>query len=229
MKYITNILSIAVLLMCHAFCMAQDYNPTTNWPYVNADFQPGVIHLADSTYSQASLNIHLNGNVLQCVNGSGNVSVVVFPNIDHVTIGDAVYRYVNDRLMQVLHADGTDFVALSVDADFDDMLRNNMPYGIAGRTISTMNTKLLNLRGESNERYADMRKTWYDGQSIPLNQRFFFMIDNSIIAASMKGCSTILTPVQRKQLKAFTKAEDIDWRKPEDVIKVFNELRRMQQ
>ena len=212
-----------MLLLLPLCAMAQDksYAPNTNWPYVNADFADGVIYLSNGTYSKARLNIHLHNNVLQCVTSQGTVNPVTFRNISYLTIGANRYSYAGEELMEELSSDtlatdGGQPAVLKVmricRPDFPAMFNDNTAYYMDMNTSAMQYIQKLNLRGESNEQYSELRKVWYDGREIPTKVSFYLVFaDGSNCRATRTDCMAALPKEQRKMLKTYLKQHSIDW------------------
>lgn len=213
-----HLFSVILLLFVSLASWAQEYTPNTNWPYLLPDFQQGTLYLKSGGESTGDFNIHLHGNHLQCVTLSGHINKVQTIGATHVRIGDTDYRYIGDQLMATVEEiDSVTFLLYNVVADYDAMLRSRMPYGMTGSTSATEDVKRLNMKGISNERYAEMRAVWYDGQQIPLVSTYMFLINDRLIPATAKGCNAALDAQGRKALKALLKKDNLKWQNVADL------------
>lgn len=230
---------ITAMIMCIAsFALAQattqnekdkadTYRPTTNWPYVNADFQEGTLLLADSTQSRTRMNIHLYGSVLQCIDAEGKVARVTFPDLLEIRIGDKKYVMTKGRTMQLISvsSDGKAMMLMELEPDFDELLRSNSSYYMNMGTTATVKVQQLNLKGRANEKHDEMKEVWYDGRAITTKCQYYFLKGTELITASRNGMlATCRTSLEKKNMKALLKKNKTDWDSEEDVRKIFNIL-----
>lgn len=221
-----KVIFILLAIIGAAQCIAQSFSPTTNWPYLLDDFKEGVIFLDNGMTTESTrLNIHLDGNKLQCVNSEGVISRVILGNIDRIEIDGRMFRFVDGKLMECLHKEDGCMIVRHEKADFEEMLKIRTPYGIDGRTSWSTIIYALGLKGVSNEKYDDIRPTWYDGSEIQMLRSDFFAIKGKVFPATMKGCSNVLEPALRKELKALVKEKKTDWRKTEDLKVVMRYMK----
>lgn len=222
-----NIVITLLLLLLPNLCEAQDYKPTTNWPYLMDDFKQGIIMREDSTVSnEMMMNIHLEGNTLQCIDANGRISRAAIGNIDHISIDEKIFRVIDGKMMQCIYEEDNCGIYHNVKADFEDMLRSRMPYGMSGSTSASMIVQTLGLKGVSNERYEEVRKTWFDGLSIPLIETYILQINGKEIPATQKGCNNVLISAQRKELKQLVKSKDIQWHSVDDLKTIMTFMKK---
>lgn len=203
------------------------YVPTTNWPYVNADFEEGIILLDDSTQSRAEMNIHLQGSVLQCINSEGKVARVTFPNIKKVEIAGKTYTNYRAKFMQLIKTnnDSTASMLLEIEPDYDELLRNANAYYINMGTVTTAKIQQLNLKGRSNEKYDEMKSVWYDGKKIDTRKNFYFLKDGNLIPATRNGVlGNCKNKEEKHKMKSTIKKNKTDWDAIDDVLNIFNIL-----
>lgn len=138
---------------------AEEYRPTTNWPYLNPTFEQGVIHLSSGIHSNAVMNIHLHDGILQCIGAGGRISRVTFTDIASIEMGGKRYVNIDGKYMECLAAnsDSTAMLLLDTEPKFEELLRSNSSYYMNMGTVTSAKIQQLNLKGRNNELHDEMR------------------------------------------------------------------------
>lgn len=231
-----SLLMVFTIAASWAQIKVQDYEPTLNWPFLLDDFYQSTIIMGTDTVCKTRVNYHLRSEALYCINDEGKIARVILPNMNCVLINNNVYRFVNGKLMLQLHAEEGALLLDLEYIDFDLMTAGyNQGHALYARSYSDhnmlanrndhINLSALHMKGEFNERYAELKSTWYDGEKLPIKHRYFFMINGKVSKASQSDCYDLLDTAGQQQFKAFLKSKKPKWRKKEDLIAIAQFLK----
>lgn len=211
---------------------SNEYEPTTNWPFLMKDFYDGTIVLAKDSICDTKLNYHLRSEALYCIDPNGKVARVLFPDMQCVVISNIIYRFVNGKLMLQLHAEDDAMLMDHAYIDFDRMeagytqghalyARNTSETSMVANVNGHPILHTLHMKGENNESYANLRETWFDGQKLPIRHTNYFVLKGKTIKALQKECNDLLSKDKQKQLKALVKTNKLKWTRKEDLITIL--------
>lgn len=235
-RFLTSVLTFLILVCSVTNGSAQrktkEYEPTINWPYLLDDFYYGTIVLNTDTVSKTRMNFHLRSEGLYCIDKSGKVARVVFPNMQCVIIKNQVYRFVDNKPMLQVYAESD---ALLMDYQFIDydLMDNSYMEGLALYAKQTsdnnmtmhlnphFNYKTIHMRGEFNESYAEMRNNWYDGKELPMKQHYYFVVRDKAIHATLSECNKLLDKEAQKRLKDLIKARKLKWKNKDNLTVIL--------
>lgn len=217
--------------------MTKDYEPTVNWPYLLNDFYQGTIILSDGTPSHARLNFHLRSQRLDCIDTQGKVGHVIFPNIDLISINGNIYRIIDGKPMQQLHAEQDAMLLEHVYIDYELIDKEKYKYGMAlyARATSdismqanwnnSINLQTLHMSGEFNEPYLELRNAWYDGIKLPVRHVRYFSVKGNAFRAIPSDTYALLSADARKQLRSYIKSNKLKWSRQEDLTQILKQLK----
>jgi hypothetical protein len=201
--------------------MAQKFEPNTKWPYLYEDFTPGTIYFEGNQKSTADMNIHLWGNVLHHVKADGKIYQSDDRKVIRVEIGSDAYIYVDHQLVRIIANEGTNLLVKLVKGDFDAMRSSGGgAYGSslnssASRDLSSLG---FDLGGLDQPELGLMLQEKKEGRTIPLVDKYFFMVNGQQVEASKKGVEKFVGEARAEALKEFLKVNKTKWKK-EDSLK----------
>lgn len=213
-----------------------EFEPTVNWPYLLDDFYMGRIFVGNDTVSDTRLNFHMRSEAIQCIDKSGNIARIIFPNISRIVVGDKTYRLIDGKPMLQI-AGGNEVMVMEYRSLDYDLFDNGYMQGVAlyARQNSDhvmkvnwnphVDYKSIPMPGEFNESYAEMRTKWFDGQQLPVKTRYIFVIDGQSFHATLSDCNDRLNKDGRKQLKEFIKSQKLKWNKPLDLFLILQKFK----
>jgi len=219
-KMVKMVLPFYLFTLLPVQVCAQKFEPNTNWPYLYESFTPGVIFFDGNTKSEADLNIHLWGNVLHYVGNDGKIFQSKDKNVIRVEIGSDAYIFMNQKLVKILAAEGTNILVKLTSGDFDAMRSSGGgAYGSSTNSSSTKDLSSLDvdLRGMDKPELGLMLQEKNDGRIIPLVDSFFFIIGDQQVEATKKGVEKFVGDDKKDVLKQFLKDNKIKWKNEESL------------
>lgn len=226
MKMMKKVFSILMLTIAASLtAQAQKFEPNTKWPYIYEDFTPGTIYFEGNEKSQADLNIHLWGNVLHYVKADGRIYQSDDKKIVRVEIGSDAYIYIDRQLMHVIANQGTNLLVKLTKGDFDAMRSSGGgAYGSslnssASRDLSSLG---FDLGGLNNPELGLMLQEKKEGRTIPLADRYFFIINGQQVDASKKGFVKFVGEARAEALKNFLKEKKTKWKNEKSLTQLLD-------
>ena len=125
-----------MLLLSLSKVFAQDYRPTTTWPYIYPDFIAGELKTHSGVAKEGIFNVHLSKATLHFVE-NGIIREASSLEVFSVKIGQDYYANVGGTIMKVLARSDKGFVAQEVLADFAALNNTGGAYGASSNSIST--------------------------------------------------------------------------------------------
>lgn len=204
---------------------AQKFEPNTKWPYLYENFTPGTIFFEGNQKSTADMNIHLWGNVLHYVKADGRIYQSDDKKIVRVEIGSDAYIYIDRQLMHVIANQGTNLLVKLTKGDFDAMRSSGGgAYGSslnssASRDLSSLG---FDLGGLNNPELGLMLQEKKEGRTIPLADRYFFIINGQQVDASKKGFVKFVGEARAEALKNFLKEKKTKWKNEKSLTQLLD-------
>ena len=218
----TLVISLAALLFSFV-TSAQDYTPTVTWPYVNPDFFDGEITFSNGKVSKSKLNVHLGQGTLHFIDNKGMISETSTVGAVLIKIGEDEYNATTGKLMKILAKTETGLILEERLANYSAITRNDGAYG--GNSASyaqghSYDENYGNYGYLVTNVYEDLYAQKEYGEELPVVVNRFFSIDGNLVPAQKKNVSS-LEGLDKKAFAAFLKEEKIDWKKPQDLLKVL--------
>lgn len=209
-----------VLSLCNA--SAQDYQPTTTWPYLYTDFQSGELQKLGGASSEGSYNVHLADGSLHFVE-NGMIREALSTEVFSVRIGKDVYANVGGTLMKVLARSDNGFVAQETLADFAALNNTGGAYGSSSNSISTKAlTSMEGIGGTRvNMNHMELRNSKDSGEILPVITKVYLVMPGKVVFASRRDVSDI-EGLDKKAFSGFLKTSKIKWKDPQDLLSVLD-------
>ena len=176
---------------------------------------------------KALFNIHLDLGALHYVE-DGKIKEANTMNASTLIIGDDVFRNVGGKMLRALARTRGGFIAEEVRATYSAVMRNDGAYGTTALNSTTTKTFLYNENAINpyngyllTDVYADLHAMKDDSENLPVRKTLYMIIGLEQIPAERKSVIS-LEGLDKKALKAFLKAEKIDWSELEDLVKVID-------
>lgn len=201
---------------------AQDEVPTINWPYLYPDFLEGELRQNGGGVSEGLFNIHLGQGTLNMVT-KGNIGEVSSANVLYVKIGEDLFQNVGGKMMRVLAESEAGMVVEETLADYSAVTRNDGAYG-GGMSNSaksfSYDENIGNYAYLVTNVYEDLLSIKNNAEELPVNVQRYLLIKGSPVLATRRNV-TGLDGMDKKAFSAFLKTEKIDWKDPQDLLKVL--------
>ena len=185
---------IAILLLCLSLgCMsAQNHKPTTTWPYLYADFQPGELKKITGAPIEGSYNIHIHLGTLHFIE-DGFIREVSSSEIFSVKIGMDFYASVGGTIMKVLARSDNGFIAQETLADIAALNSTGGAYGSSSNSISTQALSSLEGIGgsRSNMNHMELKNSKDEGQVLPVKDKLYLVMDHAVVFAAKKDVTEL--------------------------------------
>lgn len=214
-----------VMLILSLGCMsAQNHKPTTTWPYLYADFQPGELKKITGAPIEGSYNIHIHLGTLHFIE-DGFIREVSSSEIFSVKIGMDYYASVGGTMMKVLARSDNGFIAQETLADIAALNSTGGAYGSSSNSISTQALSSLEGIGgsRSNMNHMELKNSKDEGQVLPVKDKLYLVMDHAVVFAAKKDV-TELYGVDKKAVNAFIKENQIKWKDPQSLIVLLDYL-----
>lgn len=208
--------------MASVLCLAQDYEPTTTWPYLYDDFSEGMLHIDASHDKPGLYNIHLLKGRLHFIDG--NMIREANPaDVYSVLIGSDIYCNVGGVMMKVLAKSDGGFVALASEVDMTRLNSSDGAYGSSSNTAATRNLSSLDAisAGGAAVNHMNLKNAKGDGKSLPVLEKIYLVYDGNVVFASKRDVME-LEGVDRKALSFFLKENRIKWKDPQSLIRLVD-------
>ena len=214
-----------VMLILSLGCMsAQNHKPTTTWPYLYADFQPGELKKITGAPIEGSYNIHIHLGTLHFIE-DGFIREVSSSEIFSVKIGMDYYASVGGTMMKVLARSDNGFIAQETLADIAALNSTGGAYGSSSNSISTQALSSLEGIGgnRSNMNHMELKNSKDEGQVLPVKDKLYLVMDHAVVFAAKKDV-TELYGIDKKAVNAFIKENQIKWKDPQSLIVLLDYL-----
>lgn len=217
-----------IVMIVSLFCAAaaaQDYTPTVNWPYVNPDFYDGVLRQRGNKLSKARFNVHLGQGQLHILT-DGEIAEATISDVLSVTIGEEEFTNIGGKMMKVLAQSEKGFVVEERLADYSAVIRNDGAYGGSNSNSAkgfSYDENFGNYGYLITNNYEDLLSQKNDAEELPMTVQRYIVIDGLPTLAIRKNVAA-MDGVDKKAFSEFLKAEKINWKDPQDMLKVIDFL-----
>ena len=209
-------------LFC-ASAIAQDYMPTVNWPYVNPDFYEGVLRQMGNKISKSRFNVHLGQGALHVLT-NGEIAEANITDVLSVTIGDDEFTNVGGKMMKVLAQSEKGYVVEERLADYSAVVRNDGAYGGSNTNSAkgfSYDENYGNYSYLITNNYEDLLSQKDEAEELPTRVQNFIVI-NGLPTLALKKNVSAMDGINKKAFTEYLKAEKIDWKDPQDLLKVID-------
>ena len=199
-------------LLCIA-AFADDYTPTTTWPYIYEDFTPGEIITTAGGKKNLKMNISLAKANVHFIDGE-MINELSNLDIASVKIGSDTYVNAAGRLMKVLAENENGCVVEGYDVDFAKLNSTGGAYGSSSNTLGTMNLSSLEVIGATSSgqggsvNHMELKANKEVGQTLPLISKKYIFANKRTVPANKTEIGDL---VGKDNLKAFLKTNKVKW------------------
>jgi hypothetical protein len=206
----------------------EDYYPTTGWPYLYPDFMEGEVLRANRDSNKGRFNIHLSLSALHYVDKNGIIKEADTWGMTGLVIGEDRFRFVGGKMLKVVAEAKGGSVVKETRANYTAIVKKDGAMGTTALNSTTTKTFLYNQNAINQyngylltDVYADLHAMKDDSENLPVRKTLYMIIGLEQIPAERKSVIS-LEGLDKKALKAFLKAEKIDWSELEDLVKVID-------
>ena len=215
------ILVILALMLSAVGTSAQDSEPTTTWPYLYPDFQAGELQKYSSSPVAGTFNIHILESRLHFIE-DGMIREALTTEVFSVRIGKDYYANVGGRMMKVLAGADTGFIAEEVLVDIARLNTTGGAYGSSSNSIATQALSSLEGigGGRSNMNHMELKNAKGEGRVLPVIVKKYIVVAGLYPVYASRKDVLELSGLDRNLIKAFLKENSINWKDPQDLLKV---------
>lgn len=201
---------------------AQDFKPTTTWPYIYPDFIPGELREYDGGTHETQYNIHLGAGTLHFIE-DGMIREASTAKIFSLRIGKDYYANVGGVMMKVLANSDNGFVAQEIRADYAALNNTGGAYGSSSNSISTQALSSMEGIGGSrvNMNHMELKNAKEDGSILPTTTKLYLVLHDKVIFATKKDVNASYG-IDKKTFAAFLKENKVNWKDPQDLLHVID-------
>lgn len=198
---------------------AQDYEPTSTWPYLYPDFTAGILHISSSEEREGLYNIHILEGHLHFIEGD-LVKEANPADVYSVKIGNDIYINAGGKMMKVLAKSDSGSVVQEILVDKAKLNAAGAAYGASSNSMATRNLSSLEQAGSMvNTNHMELKNSKNEGQILPLAVKIYLMTGGKTIYASRKDVSK---ETGEEKLKVFLKEHKIRWKDPQSLLQVVD-------
>ena len=219
-----RIATLVVAILMSIAALADDFTPTTTWPYLYSEFTPGEIITTAGGRKPMVLNITITKANVHFIDGE-MINELSNRDIASVKIGDDIYVNAAGKLQKVLAQDEKGYVVETIEVDFAKMNSTGGAYGSSSSTLGTMNLSSLETIGATssgqgiNLNHMEIRANKEEGQEIPLIKKKSIFAARKTVPAAKGNISDI---VGAATLKAFLKEHKVKWNDPQSLLQIVD-------
>ncbi len=226
-----SIKAIAALTACLAGldAAAQNFEPTTTWPYVYEDFMSGKLVMTTGKVVDGTYNICLDDGKVHFIDGD-LVRQASSVEVTSVQIGNDIYVNAFGKMMKVLQKSDKGVVAEDLSIDYAKLNETGGAYGSSSNSIAT--TALSSLEGiggtRSNMNHMELKNAKTDGKTLALNRKYYLVFGGKCVYATKRDVQA-MPGVDKAKLKSFLKSHRIKWKDPVSLLVLVDYLADNQQ
>lgn len=200
---------------------AQDYEPTSTWPYVYEQFQEGTIYMQQGTKMIQTVNIHLGKDKLHYID-KGLIKEIIPTDVVLVEIGEDKYICQYGQMYRVVAESPKGLVVEENLGDFTKINETGGAYGSSSTSSATNKLTSIATESQVGQNHMLIWQNRDQGVTLPVKKTLYFKTRKDFIKASAKEVQNWAGAERKDEWKAFTKANKIKWNKPESLITVLD-------
>lgn len=216
-----HFLITAALIASCLTASAQDYEPTSTWPYIYGEFTSGKLIHRTGNEMNSLYNVHIPSGKLHFIEGD-MIREMSDTTPFSVEIGGVdIYRNVNGKMMKVIASSANGLVVKDTEIDMARLNSSEGAYGSSSNSSATTALSSIVMEARVNVSHMELKNSKSDGQTLPLVHRMYLVVADKVLNASKKDVLG-LNGIDRKKFDAFCKKNKIRWRNPESLLLVID-------
>lgn len=200
---------------------AQDFEPTTTWPYLFKEFESGTIYDNSGSATEKPVNIHLAEGRLHFLEGE-QIKEAFTGDISTVKIGNSVFINAGGRMMKVLASSENGAVAEDTAIDIQALNSTGGAYGSSSNSMATTAlTSVDGIGGTYNTNHMELKNNRDNGKILPLIKKKFLVYGDKVVYAVRKDVEET-DGIDRQSFRTFCKERKIKWNNSESLLSVLD-------
>lgn len=211
-----------MLASAFALCLnAQNYEPTSTWPYIYPEFTEGTLSFNVSGEREGLYNIHILEDRLHFIDGE-IIREASPDDVYSVKIGNEIYLNAGGTMMKVLAQSEAGVVLQETIVDKVKLNSSGAAYGASSNSMATRSLSSLERTGSmTNINHMELKNARNDGEILPVARKIYLMSGGKLMLASRKD---VTEAVGAPAMKAFLKTHKIKWKDPQSLLLVVDFL-----
>ena len=167
--------------------------------------------------------MHLGQGALHILT-DGEIAEAAITDVLSVTIGDEEFTNVGGKMMKVLAQSENGFVVEERLADYSAVVRNDGAYGGSNSNSAkgfSYDENYGNYSYLITNNYEDLLSQKDDAEELPTTVQRYIVINGLPTLAIRKNVAA-MDGVDKKAFSEFLKTEKINWKDPQDMLKVID-------
>lgn len=215
---------LAAFFFFAPFVVSFSQECSTTWPYVYPEFREAVIYMNAGQKILQEVNVHMLKSRLHFVD-KGVIKEMVPSDIVAVEIGGDKYVPVGSDIMLVVKSCPDGFVAAHRVGEFDKLQDPSGAYGSSSTTAATMSLTSVEVSGKVNQNHMELWQNRQNGAEVGVRTTYYIVAGGKAVKASRKDIEDTLDPARKAQFKDWLKANKIQWKNPESLLKLVEFLK----
>lgn len=217
MKEILTIILASAFVIC---LKAQNYEPTSTWPYLYPDFTAGTLYVNVSGEQKDGLyNIHILEGRLHFIEGD-LIKEASPADVYSVRIGDDIYLNAGGTMMRVLAESNAGVVLQETVVDKTRLNSSSAAYGASANSMAAWNLSSIEQAGSMvNTNHMELKNSKNEGYILPLAIKIYLMTGGKTIYASRKDVSR---ETGEEKMKVFLKEHKVRWKDLQSLLQVVD-------
>ena len=198
---------------------ADDFAPTSTWPYVYKDFSNGSVIRKSAPEKPGLFNISVIDGSLHFIDGPLVKAANVF-DVLGVRIGEDYFVNNGGKMYRVLAKSDKSLVVEAKEVDYATLNSTGGAYGSSSNTLGTMALSSAEGFGRGNSEgtnHVEMMRGKDEGKILPLIPATYILVGSNLILAR-KGDVEDSEIAPKSDLKAFFKENKIKWKEPSSLL-----------
>ena len=212
-----RILFLATAILFGLTVFAQEYEPTTTWPYLYPDFLEGQLQTVSGTPRKGRFNVHILHGKLHFIDGELIREASLSEGFS-VSVGKDVHINAGGTMMKVLAKSDAGLVALETTVDMARLNATGGAYGSSSNSIATQSlSSLESATSLAGSNHMMQKNSKNDGKILPLNTKLYLVFGSKVVYAGKRDILKI-DGIDKNRVNAFIKEHKIKWKEPDSLI-----------
>lgn len=219
-----NRIQITVLAWAVLTAAASAQGPTSQWPYLFAEFRPGYVELSDGATRSYQLNIHLRHGQLHYLDEHGLIREATVSGVLGAQVGSDNFLQVGGEMMRVVAQSEHGCVVEEVLGDYAALNETGGAYGTSSNTSATRRLSSIEVDGQVNQNHMILMQSKDEGKSLGTVSTYYFVYPGRHLKATRSDVEKSLTAEQAAAWKGWIKTHKIKWKQPVSLMAVLEFL-----
>lgn len=217
-----------ILALALSACMgiaqmrAQDYEPTTSWPYLYKDFGQGEIFMKGGQKMIQKLNVHLAHSTVHYLDKE-TVKQLSLKDVALIEIGRDKFLVYDSAVYKVTASNEKGMLLEQSTGNFAALAETGGAYGTSSTSSATRSLSSLETGNTVGCNHMILYQNKDNGQTLPLIVKYYIKTADFFCPARKKELDECFA-ARADEWKAWLKANKIKWNKSESLERILEFL-----